>query len=141
MNDSPPAEDRPLDADKLLRMANLARQVLDEARRMNPDEGTAEQLAALHGRVTNQLHQALPNVLVQELEEIDLDLPLQQGATGQEVRIAYAGLIGWLGGLFQGLQAAMQMAAAGQLQRGMPDRALAAGEEAPNPPEPPGRYL
>ena len=39
---------------------------------------------------------------------MDLGLPFKDGATPQEIRLAYAGLIGWLSGLFQGLQAAMQ---------------------------------
>ncbi len=52
--------------------------------------------------------EGLPNTLRRELEAMDLGLPFKDGATGQEVRLAYAGLIGWLSGLFQGLQAAMQ---------------------------------
>ena len=52
--------------------------------------------------------QGLPNTLRRELDAMDLGLPFKDGATPQEVRLAYAGLIGWLSGLFQGLQAAMQ---------------------------------
>lgn len=78
---------------------------------MDPDEHTSTELAALHERVTAQLNDALTPELVKELEEIDLDVSFQDGVTGQEVRIAYAGLIGWLGGLFQGLQAAIQVQA------------------------------
>ncbi|HEY8200641.1 MAG TPA: proteasome activator [Actinomycetota bacterium] len=120
MNDEAPAEqeDRPLDAEKLLRLTNLAGQVLEEARHIDTtDENTARQLAALHGRVTAQLYEALPNSLVEELKAIDLEQPFVDGATGHEVRLAYAGLIGWLGGLLQGLQAAMQMAHVQQLQQ------------------------
>ena len=106
-----PQVERPLDAEKLLRLANLAGQVLEEARQLDPaDENTAGTLAALHGRVTDQLRAALPQSLADELEAMDLDEAFSDGATPQEVRIAYAGLIGWLGGLLQGLQTAMQMA-------------------------------
>ncbi|HWD09440.1 MAG TPA: proteasome activator [Actinomycetota bacterium] len=117
-------QDRPLDPEKLLRLAGLVRAVLDEVRQLDPDQATAAQLGALHGRVTAQVEDALPNALREELEAIDLapggnyakrsgeagaGETGTTGATGQEVRFAYAGLIGWLSGLFQGLQAAMQV--------------------------------
>jgi proteasome activator-like protein len=121
VNDEAPAQaqDRPLDAEKLLRLTSLAGQVLEEVRQMDPaDENTARELAALHRRVTSQLYDALPNSLVEELKAIDLQQPFADGPTGPEVRMAYAGLIGWLGGLLQGLRAAMQMAQVQQLQQG-----------------------
>lgn len=113
---------------------------------MDPDEHTSAELASLHKRVTGQLHEALTPELIKELEAIDLDLHLEnaqdgkkvRGPTGQEVRIAFAGLIGWLGGLFQGLQAAIQVQAieaAAQAQKAL---------QAPNNAEPEprtGRYL
>jgi hypothetical protein len=108
---APPAiheEDRPLDPEKLLRLAGLVKGVLEELRQMDPNEQTAEELAALYQRVSVQIAQGLPNSLRQELDAMNLGLPFGDGATPQEVRLAYAGLIGWLGGMFQGLQAAMQ---------------------------------
>lgn len=135
------AEDRPLDPEKLLRIASLAREVLEEVRKMDPDEHTSAELAALHQRVTTQLHQALPRELVEELEAIDLDLALHDGATPQEVRIAYSGLIGWLGGLFQGLQAAMQMQTLTQLEAAGARSALQPPSEEDQEKQPPGRYL
>src|SRR5919106_5162707 len=116
MADQAPVEDRPLDPEKLLRIASLAREVLEEARRMEPEKQTVDGLTSLHARVTKQLYEALPQSLVDELEAIDLDLDLDKDATGQEVRLAYSGLIGWLGGLFQGLQAAMHVQTLAQLQ-------------------------
>ena len=135
----PENEDRPLDAEKLLRIASLASQVLEEARHLDQDdENTSRSLAALHDRVTNQLYEALPNSLVKELEAMDLDQPFAEGgATGQEVRIAYAGLIGWLGGLLQGLQAAMQMAHMQQLQQARQVPAM----PPPGPQSATGQYL
>lgn len=103
-------DDRPLDPEKLLRLAGLVKAVLDELRQMDPrqtGEHTAEELAALYQRVSTQVAEGLPNTLRRELDAMDLGLPFKDGATGQEVRLAYAGLIGWLSGLFQGLQAAM----------------------------------
>jgi hypothetical protein len=138
--DVPPG-DRALDPEKLLRVAGLVRAVLDEVRQMDPDEHTIEELTGLHQRVKGQMNEALPNELAKELAALDLDLSFQGGATGQEVRLAYSGLIGWLGGLFQGLSAAMQMQ---QLQglaalgRGVPEGP--GGRQPPAPPVP-GPYL
>jgi len=119
-------DDRPLDPEKLLRLAGLVKGVLEELRQIDPretGEHTAEELAALYQRVSSQVAEGLPNSLRKELEAMDLGLPFKDGATSQEVRLAYAGLIGWLSGLFQGLQAAMQyqqMQANLSLQQGRP---------------------
>ena len=139
MSDQAPVQDRPLDPEKLLRIASLAREILEEVRRMEPEKQTVEELTALHNRVTKQLYEALPQSLVDELEAIDLDLALQGDATGQEVRLAYSGLIGWLGGLFQGLQAAMHVQTLAQLQ----DRKSLEPGEQDNEDKPPrgGPYL
>lgn len=101
--------DRPLDAEKLLRLASLTKAVLDEARSMDPQKTPAEEMAALYRRVSGQLAQSIPIALADELEELDLDAAFPDGASPQEVRLAYSGLIGWLQGLFQGLSAAMQV--------------------------------
>lgn len=142
---SPPAEvtgeqtsDRPLDPEKLLRIASMAREVLEEVRKMEPAPETVSELASLHGRVTKQLYAALPEGLVDELEAIDLDFSFDSEVTGQEVRLAYSGLIGWLGGLFQGLQAAMHMQSLAQLQQ-RPELESASKDDADE--GPPGRYL
>jgi hypothetical protein len=101
-------DDRPLDPEKLLRLAGLVKAVLEELRQMDPNEQTADELAALYQRVSTEIAEGLPNTLRRELDAMDLGLPFKDGATPQEVRLVYAGLIGWLSGLFQGLQAAMQ---------------------------------
>lgn len=107
-------EERPLDPTKLMRIASMVREVLEEARRMQPTPEAAQELADLYGRVNRQLEDALPEFLVEELGAMELDLPFRDGATAEEVRMAYSGLIGWLGGLFQGLQASFQAQAAVQ---------------------------
>jgi hypothetical protein len=138
MADQAPVQDRPLDPEKLLRIASLAREILEEVRRMEPEKQTVEELTALHERVTKQLYEALPQSLVDELEAIDLDLALEGDATGQEVRLAYSGLIGWLGGLFQGLQAAMHVQTLAQLQ----DRkSIEPADPENDNKQPPGPYL
>lgn len=113
-----PLDERPIDPTKLMRIASLVREVLEEARRMPPTQEAAAELAALYGRVKKQLEDALPEFLVDELNNMELDLPFQDGATADEVRVAYSGLIGWLGGLFQGLQASFQaQSAVAQLEQ------------------------
>ncbi|MEX2586845.1 MAG: proteasome activator [Actinomycetota bacterium] len=103
-----PLAERPIDPTKLMRIASLVREVLEEARRMPATQEAATELAELYGRVKKQLEDALPEFLVEELDQMELDLPFRDGATADEVRVAYSGLIGWLGGLFQGLQASFQ---------------------------------
>lgn len=107
--------DRPLDPQKLLRIANLTREVLEEARKLGPDDSSVTELAALYKRVKEQLNLALPNFLVEELDQMELDLPFRDDATASEVRVVYSALIGWLGGLFQGLQASAQAQVLSQL--------------------------
>lgn len=107
-------EERPLDPTKLMRIASMVREVAEEARRMQPTTKAAEELAALYGRMKKQLEEALPEFLVAELDALELDLPFRDGATAEEVRMAYSALIGWMSGLFQGLQASFQAQAAVQ---------------------------
>ncbi|MGH2768554.1 MAG: proteasome activator [Actinomycetota bacterium] len=135
--------DRPLDPEKVLRLASLTRAVLEEVRQMDPDEHTVGELAALHGRVMSQLQEALPKELLRELEQIDLDLPFTHGPSPNEVRLAYAGLIGWLGGLFQGLQAAMQLQHVRtlELERAQEEDAMRGRRREPEESPPRGQYL
>jgi hypothetical protein len=141
-------DDRPLDPEKLLRLAGLVKAVLEELRQLDPrqmgDEHTAEELAALYQRVSTEIAEGLPNTLRRELDAMDLGLPFKDGATPQEVRLAYAGLIGWLSGLFQGLQAAMQyqqMQANLSLQQGRPQDRSSQGVMSGGPEHATGQYL
>ncbi len=104
---------------------------------MGPDSSTAPGLASLYGRVQGQLAEALPKELFDELEAIDLDMTFDDGATSDDVRVAYSGLIGWLGGLFQGLQASVQMQTLLQLDKGAEDQ----DDEDPSKPEKKEGYL
>lgn len=114
---------------KLLRIAMMVREMLEEVRRAPLDAGAREHLATVHHRVLGELKNALSGPLAEELERITLsfdDVP-----TEAELRIAHAQLLGWLEGLFQGIQAAIatqQMAMASQLEE-MRRRALPPGAE------------
>lgn len=130
-----PPEDRPLDPEKLLRLASLVRAVLDEAKALDPDSTPSQELANLHTRITSEMREALPNALIEELQSIGLEDTFADGATGPEIRIAYSGLVGWLQGLFQGLSAAMQIQSLQQMGQLEESKRPEAEEEAR------GRYL
>ena len=115
----PPVE-RPLDPTKLMRIAAMVREILDEARRREPTPDSANQLAELYQRVKLQLEEALPEFLANELDSMALDGPFEDGATVDEVRVAYSGLMGWLTGLFQGLQASFQAQQQLNMNEGQP---------------------
>lgn len=104
---------------KLLRIASMTRSMLDEARQATLDENGRSHLRAIHEASVAQLRSVLTEDLREELSQVFL--PLESDVPTQaELRIAQAQLIGWLEGLFNGIQAAImtqQMAAQAQLQQ------------------------
>jgi len=131
---------------KLLRIAMMVREMLEEVRRAPLDENAREHLADIHARVITELKGALSGPLAEELDRITLPFGENEIPTDAELRIAHAQLLGWLEGLFQGIQAAIatqQMAMASQLQE-MRQRALPSGDQRPDirtlDPNP-GQYL
>jgi hypothetical protein len=97
---------------KLLRIASMVRELLDETRQASLDESGRKRLAEIYGRSLGELGEVISGDLRKELEE--LAPPLEGVPTESEIRIAQAQLVGWLEGLFHGIQAAMfaQQAAA-----------------------------
>jgi hypothetical protein len=131
---------------KLLRIAMMVREMLEEVRRAPLDENAREHLADIHARVIQELKGALSGPLAEELDRITLPFGENEIPSEAELRIAHAQLLGWLEGLFQGIQAAIatqQIAMASQLEE-MRRRSLPAGDQRadirtvdPNP----GQYL
>jgi hypothetical protein len=111
---------------RLMRIALMLREMQEEVRRAATDEAGRERLRAVHERAVEQLCSALSGDLREELNT--LTLPFEEATpTESEILIAQAQLIGWLEGLFQGIQAAImnqQMQARQQLSdmrgRGLP---------------------
>ncbi len=104
---------------KLLRIASMTRSMLDEARQAKLDENGRSHLRAIHEASVEQLRSVLTEELREELSQVFLPLE-SEVPTQAELRIAQAQLIGWLEGLFNGIQAAImtqQMAAQAQLQQ------------------------
>lgn len=110
---------------KLIRIASMTRAMLDEVRQAPLDEGGRKRLADVHARSLDELREILSSDLLEEFDEIMVPLD-DAGVTEAELRIAQAQLIGWLEGLFHGIQASLwsqQMAAQSQLAE-MQKRAL-----------------
>jgi hypothetical protein len=115
---------------KLIRIAAMTRAMLEEARQAPLDEGGRERLAKVHARSLAELSEVLSPELQEEFNEIMIPLD-KKGASEAELRVAQAQLIGWLEGLFHGIQASLwsqQMAAQTQLAE-MQKRALASPKE------------
>ncbi|MGW5050726.1 bacterial proteasome activator family protein [Actinokineospora sp. NPDC004072] len=111
---------------KVMRIGTMIKQLLEEVRAAPLDEASRNRLREIHTRSIKELEDGLAPELVEELER--LSLPFTEGGTPSdaELRIAQAQLVGWLEGLFHGIQTALfaqQMAARVQLEqmrRGLP---------------------
>ena len=101
-----------MDPAKLLRIASMVRQLLDDTRQATLDDAGRTRLADIYQRSVNELGESISQDLREELAE--LAPPLGGVPSESEIRIAQAQLVGWLEGLFHGIQAAMfaQQAAA-----------------------------
>ncbi len=110
---------------KLLRIAVMLRELQEEVRRADPDDGGLERLRVVHDRAVEELSETLSDDLREELSAFTL--PFDEVPSASEIRIAQASLVGWLEGLFQGIQMAIanqQNEARAQLEqmrgRGLP---------------------
>src|SRR6266576_5093580 len=132
---------------KVMRIGSMIRQLLDEVKAAPLDEKSRARLAEIHRSSIKELEDGLAPELVDELER--LSLPFTEGDTPSEseLRIAQAQLVGWLEGLFHGIQTtlfAQQMAARAQLEqmrRALPPGSMPSGDEGPPPPRSSGPYL
>jgi hypothetical protein len=136
---------------KVMRIGSMIKQLLEEVKAAPLDEKARQRLTEIHRRSIVELESGLAPALVEELDR--LALPFEDGHTPSdaELRMAQAQLVGWLEGLFHGIQAALvaqQMAARMQLEQmrtgrpalpagpagipGMPGAAPAEGEAGPN---------
>jgi hypothetical protein len=111
---------------KVMRIGSMIKQLLEEVRQADLDEPSRERLREIYDTSITELSTALSPDLQDELARITTPFDDTVAPTGPELRIAKAQLVGWLEGLFHGIQAtlfAQQMAARQQLeqqQRGLP---------------------
>lgn len=104
---------------KVMRIGSMIKQLLDEVRSTQLDEASRERLAEIYARSVAEVAGALSPDLQHEL--FQLALPFREGEipTESELRVAKAQLVGWLEGLFHGIQTALfaqQMAARAQFE-------------------------
>jgi len=112
--------------DKVMRIGTMIKQLLEEVRAAPLDDRSRSRLRDIHTSSIRELADGLAPDLRDELERITLPLSEEEIPSDAELRIAQAQLVGWLEGLFHGLQAALmaqQMAARSQLEQ-MRGRAL-----------------
>ena len=105
---------------KVMRIGSMVRQLLEEVRGTQLDEASRERLAEIYERSIVEISSALSPDLVEELHM--LALPFKDGEipSDGELRVAKAQLVGWLEGLFHGIQAtlfAQQIAARQQIEQ------------------------
>ncbi|MQW77162.1 DUF2587 domain-containing protein [Nocardioides sp. dk4132] len=130
---------------KVMRIGSMIRQLLEEVKAAPVDEASRNRLKEIHRSSIAELEQGLAPELVEELER--LTLPFSEDATPSEseLRIAQAQLVGWLEGLFHGIQTAIyaqQMAARAQfeqIRRALPAGMVAQPGGVPGQPGQPGQ--
>jgi hypothetical protein len=105
---------------KVMRIGSMIKQLLEEVRAAPLDEASRVRLKEIHASSVKELEQGLAPELVEELERLSLPFTEEAIPSEAELRIAQAQLVGWLEGLFHGIQTALfaqQMAARAQLEQ------------------------
>jgi Protein of unknown function (DUF2587) len=105
---------------KVMRIGSMIRQLLEEVRAAPLDEKSRARLKEIHQSSIKELEDGLAPELVAELERLSLPFDEDGTPSEAELRVAQAQLVGWLEGLFHGIQTtlfAQQMAARAQLEQ------------------------
>jgi hypothetical protein len=103
-----------------MRIGTMIKQLLDEVKAAPLDEASRRRLQQIHRASIAELEQGLAPELIEELDRLSLPFVDDEVPTEPELRIAQAQLVGWLEGLFHGIQTALfaqQMAARAQLEQ------------------------
>jgi hypothetical protein len=105
---------------KVMRIGSMIRQLLEEVKAAPLDEASRNRLKEIHQASIKELEAGLAPELVEELERLTLPFTEDSTPSEGELRIAQAQLVGWLEGLFHGIQTAIyaqQMAARAQFEQ------------------------
>ncbi len=119
---------------KVMRIGSMIKQLLEEVRTAPLDEASRLRLKEIHRASIEELEQGLAPELIEELDRLSLPFTNDSVPSESELRVAQAQLVGWLEGLFHGIQTALfaqQMAARAQLEqmrRALPPGAMPPGE-------------
>jgi hypothetical protein len=125
---------------KVMRVGTMIKQLLEEVRAAPLDDASRSRLREIHKRSIAELEDGLAPELRDELERLSLPFTEENTPSDAELRIAQAQLVGWLEGLFHGIQTALfaqQMAARVQLEqmrRGLPPGVGVPGADGPDGP-------
>lgn len=92
---------------KVMRIGTMLKQLLEEVRSAPLDDAGRSRLAEIHERSVHELEDGLAPELVEELHRINLPFTDDSVPTDAELRVAQAQLVGWLEGLFHGIQTAL----------------------------------
>jgi len=104
---------------KIIRIGSMVKQLLDEVRSTTMDEAARDRLRDIYENSVSELRTALSPELSEELDRLAPDFGSEGVPSDGELRVAQAQLVGWLEGLFHGIQATLmtqQMAARQQLE-------------------------
>jgi hypothetical protein len=104
---------------KVMRIGTMIKQLLEEVRAAPLDDASRNRLRDIHAASIRELEEGLAPELREELERITLPFTEGETPSDAELRIAQAQLVGWLEGVFHGIQTALfaqQMAARAQLE-------------------------
>lgn len=124
---------------KVMRIGSMIRQLLEEVKAAPLDEASRNRLREIHQASIKELESGLAPELVEELERLSLPFTEEQIPSDGELRIAQAQLVGWLEGLFHGIQTAIyaqQVAARAQfeqIRKGLPPGVSLSAEGHPAP--------
>src|SRR6476469_7247359 len=105
---------------KVMRIGSMIRQLLEEVKAAPLDEASRNRLKEIHQASITELEAGLAPELVEELDRLTLPFTEDSTPSDGELRIAQAQLVGWLEGLFHGIQTAIyaqQMAARAQFEQ------------------------
>ena len=119
---------------KVMRIGTMIKQLLDEVRAAPLDEASRSRLREIYDSSIKELSSGLAPELRDELTRLSLPFSEDSVPSEGELRVAQAQLVGWLEGLFHGIQTALfaqQMAARSQLEE-MRRRALPPGLRPPD---------
>ncbi|MGH3918615.1 MAG: bacterial proteasome activator family protein [Pseudonocardiaceae bacterium] len=129
---------------KVMRIGSMIKQLLEEVRAAPLDDASRNRLREIHASSIRELEMGLAPELRDELERLSLPFSEDSTPSDAELRIAQAQLVGWLEGLFHGIQTtlfAQQMAARVQLEqmrRGLPAGTIPPGMQPSGQPAEPG---
>ena len=141
---------------KVMRIGSMIKQLLEEVRSAPLDEAGRARLAEIHERSLNELEKGLAPELVEELHRLTLPLDETSPPSDAELRVAHAQLVGWLEGLFHGIQTALvaqrmaSQAQLAQMRHALPPGVTLPGAPGGRPGQPegegdgrptPGQYL